>query len=131
MERFASKQFSYIWHKYRPVILRLMISSVDGPQQYQFSDHEFRRMDPKQKKGFEFILYVYKSKALNNIKTSVLAADLLKILQDSKTAAELTSTSTYEFVLDKNFILHVKKSTDAAEGVTNTGRVENLQGATA
>ncbi|HYC87055.1 MAG TPA: hypothetical protein VEB86_17600 [Chryseosolibacter sp.] len=101
---------SYIWHKYRPVILRLMVNAEDVPQQYVFSSHEFRRIFPKNRSSLAFILYMHRSKALNNIKASPLAQALLGILQQSNTAGKLTEDSTYELMLDECFVFHVRKN---------------------
>jgi len=106
----ASTPYSYIWHKYRPVILRLMVNASEAPQKYEFSDHEFKRIFPKNKTSLAFIIYVNKVKALNNIKSSPLAHALLEILQQSKTAISLTEHDTYELMLDRNFTFHVRKS---------------------
>lgn len=102
--------YSHVWHKYRPAILRLMVNAADAPQQYAFSDHEFRRMFPKNQSSLAFILYIHRSKAVNNIKTSPLAHALLGVLQQSKTADKLTEDSTYELMLDERFVFHVRKN---------------------
>jgi len=107
---------SYIWHKYRPVILRLMVNAEDAAQQYVFSNHEFTRMFPKNRGSLAFVLYIHRSRALNNIKTSPLAQALLGILQQSATAVKLSQDSTYELSLDKHFVFHVRKTTVALEG---------------
>jgi hypothetical protein len=102
--------YSYLWHKYRPVILRLMVTAEDGPQQYVFSDHEFKGIFPKNRSSLAFILYIHRTKALNNIKGSPLAHALLGVLKESKTAVRLTESSTYELMLDEKFIFHVRKN---------------------
>jgi hypothetical protein len=104
--------YSYIWHKYRPVILRLMVNAKDAPQQYAFSDHEFRRMFPKNRSSLAFVLYLHQSRAMNDIKGSPLALALLGILKESKTAATLTEESTYELMLDEKFVFHVRKNVE-------------------
>ncbi|MDA0194958.1 MAG: hypothetical protein O2887_06770 [Bacteroidetes bacterium] len=101
--------YTYLWNKYRPAILNLMIASDDGPQEYKFWDHEFKNVNPKEKGGYAFTLRVFQGKAINDIKTSAVAKDLLVILQQSKKAAELSEDSIYEFVLDKQFMFHIKK----------------------
>ncbi|MDH5609610.1 MAG: hypothetical protein OEY56_09020 [Cyclobacteriaceae bacterium] len=106
----ADHKFTYVWKKYRPAILNLMVASADGPQTYQLSNHEFKDIHPKEKSGYSFNLQVFQGKAINNIKTSTMAKDLLLILQQSKTVSELTDVSTYEFVLDKQFVLHISQS---------------------
>jgi hypothetical protein len=103
--------YIHIWNKYRPVILRLMVDACGTAQHYEFSSHEFTRVFPKNRAGLRFILYFHRSSALNNIKTSLLAKDLLGILRESHTAVKLGENSTYEFILDGNFVLHVRKNT--------------------
>jgi len=102
-----SAKYAYLWDKYRPAILKLMMEATGGPQQYKLSDHEFRRVNPKEK--FAFTLQVFEGGAINNIKTSAVAKDLLLVLKQSKTAMELSQASTYEFTLDRKFVLHVTK----------------------
>ncbi|MEO1054193.1 MAG: hypothetical protein AAFX87_26375 [Bacteroidota bacterium] len=103
------RKYLRLWQKYRPVILKLMVTSADGPQQYNLSMHEFYDINTKKKSGYAFSLQVYKSKAVNNIKSSVIAQDLLYVLQNSKTAVELMEESTYEFELDKSFKFYVTR----------------------
>jgi hypothetical protein len=103
-----SKPYAPVWNKYRPAILKLMVDSAEEPQQYKFYGHEFVAMNPKEK-GFAFTLQVFKGKAVNNIRKSPIAQDLLGILEQSKKATELMDTSTYEFTLDKRFVLRVTK----------------------
>ena len=103
----SANMYIYLWKKYRPAILKLMVDSANGPQEYQFSKHEFHDVNPKEKGGYSFTLRVFQSKALKELKTSVLAMDLLAVLQSSRKASELTETATYEFMLDKQFLLHI------------------------
>jgi hypothetical protein len=101
--------YTPIWSKYRPAILKMMVNASDSPQEYQLSAHEFRAMNAKQKGGYAFVLQVTKGKAVNTIRDSVIAQELLEILQLSKRASELTNESVYEFVMDKQFVLRVTK----------------------
>ena len=103
----SANMYIYLWKKYRPAILKLMVDSANGPQEYQFSKHEFHDVNPKEKGGYSFTLRVLQGKALKELKTSVLAMDLLAVLQSSRKALELTETATYEFMLDKQFLLHI------------------------
>ena len=102
-----SQGYSFLWSKYRPAILKLMVDSADGPQQYKFSNHEFKNVNPNERGGYSFVLRVFQNKAVNNIKTSAVAKDLLGILRQSRRATELTDSSIYEFTLDKQFMLHI------------------------
>ena len=106
----TAESYGYFWGKYRPVLLKLMISSANGPQQYKFSAHEVRAANPKVKSGFTFTLEIHKSKAVNDIRQSPIAKDLMVVLQQSKKAVELSESCTYEFKLDRHFVLHVTKT---------------------
>jgi hypothetical protein len=102
------RMYDPIWNKYRPVILKLMTASAEGPQQYRLFGHEFKAYGPKER-TYAFTLTAFKSKAVNNISGSVIAKNLLAILQESKTASELMDSASYEFKLDKQFMLHVNR----------------------
>jgi hypothetical protein len=103
------KIYSPIWNKYRPAILKMMRDSAQGPQTYALSAHEFRALNARQKGGYTFVLSVSKGKVVNNIRGSVIAQDLLEVLQTSRSGSELMGESPYEITLDKQFILHVTK----------------------
>ncbi len=85
------------------------MDSNDSPQAYKFSPHEFKAMNAKQKGGFDFILQVSKGKAVNNIRDSVIAQELLEILQISRKASELTDLAAYRIEMDKQFVLRITK----------------------
>jgi hypothetical protein len=116
-----SAKYAQLWNKYRPAILNLMVAAAQGPQQYSLSDHEFRRLNPKEK--FPFTLQVFEGGAVNNIKNSAVAKDLLLVLKQSKTAMELTQSSMYEFTFDRKFVLHISKPMPA-EAVAETPAAE-------
>jgi hypothetical protein len=86
-----------------------MVDSKENPQQYKFSNHEFKVAHPTEKGGYAFKLRVFNSRAVNDIKKSTVAKDLLKILQQSRKATELTEQSVYEFVMDKGFLLNINR----------------------
>ncbi len=98
-----------LWNKYRPAILQLMVASSEGPQQYKLYGHEFKTLNPKEKGGYAFSLQVHKGKAINNIRNSFVAQNLLSVLVMSKKASELMTTDSYEFAMDKQFMLRVTK----------------------
>lgn len=104
-----TNQYVSLWSKYRPMILQLMSASSNGPQEYKLFAHEFRSVGEKVKASYSFSLEVTKGKAMNNIKNSAAARDLLQVLQQSKRAMELMTESTYVMNLDKNFIFHVTR----------------------
>src|SRR3954462_2884083 len=103
-----SKPYAPVWNKYRPAILKLMVASADEPQEYKLYSHEFKAMNPKER-GFSFTLQAYQGKALNHIRKSPIAQDLLAILEQSKKVSGLMTINSYEFTLDKHFVLRVTK----------------------
>jgi hypothetical protein len=104
-----TKTYTPIWSKYRPAILKMMINSQQEPQTYQLSNHEFKAMDPNKKGGYTFSLEISDGKAINGLKDSIVAQDLWQILQLSPKASELISGATFQFSMDKQFILHIQK----------------------
>lgn len=105
-----SNPYSSLWNKYRPVILQLMSAAVEkGPQQYKLFSHEFKAIGQKEKTGFSFMLEASNGRALNNIKTSTVAKNLLQVLQQSKRASELMSEAPYALSMDKHFVFHVSR----------------------
>jgi hypothetical protein len=98
------------------MIIKLMSAAAQEPQQYKLYGHEFKAMGQKVKSGYSFVLEAAKGKAVNNIKGSIVAHDLLQILQQSTKAMQLMQEATYELSLDKNFVFKVsRKAPPAAE----------------
>ena len=110
----SSNMYAHVWNKYRPVILKLMMASTEEPQQYKLSGHEFKDVNPKEKGSYAFTFQAFQGKPVTSIKTSEMALGLMNVLQQSRKAIELMETEKFEFVMDKNFTLHVKKETVAA-----------------
>lgn len=109
--------YVYLWNKYRPVLLKLMIAAAIEPQDYRLYAHEFQSLNPRQKGGYAFTLEARGGKAINNIRKSPVAMDLLQVLQLSPRAVELMEEATYELSLDKNFILHVNRKEEIEKNV--------------
>lgn len=106
----TSQLYTFLWSKYRPAVLKHMVDSDNGPQQYQFLSHEFKSINPKEKGGYSFTLEVFKGKPVNDIRKSVLAKDLLVILQKSPRAMEMFESAVYTFEMNKQFLLSITKS---------------------
>jgi len=85
-----------------------MLAAEEGPQEYKFFKHEFKAINPKEK-GYTFTLEAHQGKAVNNIKGSAMAKDLLYVLAESPKASELMETHIFEFSMDKQFMLHIIK----------------------
>ena len=105
----SSTTYAPVWSKYRPAILQLMVAASEKPQTYKLFKHEFIALNPKEKSGLHFNLTAFQGKALNTVKQHSIGRDLLDVLVNSKKAVELMNTDTYEFALDKQFVLHVKR----------------------
>ena len=103
------RKYAPLWNKYRPAILKMMLAAAYEPQHYKLMKHEFEAMDAKKKNGYGFNLLVSGSNALNNIRDSEIAQDLLNMLLLSRKGSELLGDFTYEIVLDKQFMLHISQ----------------------
>jgi hypothetical protein len=115
---YESNHYASLWNKYRPVILQLMMAANTDPQQYKLSAHEFKAIGQREKTGFSFLLEASGGKALNNIKGSNVARDLLHVLQQSQKASQLMKEGVYELKMDKQFVLHVSRKVEAAKETT-------------
>ena len=111
---FESNPYASIWNKYRPMILQLMVAAGKGPQQYKLFSHEFKAIGLHEKTGYAFLLEASRGKALNNIKGSAVARDLLGVLQQSQKASQLMTEAVYELRLDKQFMFHVTRKVEVA-----------------
>lgn len=110
-------EYSQLWKKYRPAVLKLMIDSTEAPQEYKFQSHEFKDINPKLKGGYTFTLKFFEGKAANLIKESIIAKSLLLVLQSSNTAVELSEKNIYEISMDKQFVMHIScEETSSDEG---------------
>jgi hypothetical protein len=103
------KIYSPIWHKYRPAIIHLMTAAIEAPQRYQFSSHEFKAMNPRERSGYCFSMKAFKGRSIDTTRTPFIGLELLTILESSRRAIELFEQHVYEFTLDRNFVLHVSK----------------------
>jgi len=103
----STRKYAPFWSKYRPVILKMMLDALQEPQKYKILYHEFHAMDDRKKKVQGFNLQIFQSRAVNNIKNSEPAQDLLNMLSQSRKGSELTGTHQFEIVLDKELVLHV------------------------
>lgn len=103
-----TRTYTPIWHKYRPVILKMMIDSKTEPKVYQLSEHEFKALSGRPKGGYTFTLLVGNGKVQNNIRDVAVAQDLWEILQLSPTATDLIGNNSYQFIMDKNYQLRVE-----------------------
>lgn len=105
----TSNVYAHVWNKYRPVILKLMVASGEEPQEYKFSSHEFKDVNPKEKGNYSFTFKAFQGKPVTSIKTSEMALGLMNVLQQSRKAIELMEKEKFEFAMDKHFVLRIKK----------------------
>lgn len=96
-----------LWIKYRPVILHLMLTCHDKPAQYRLYSHEFRAL--AKSNTFAFVLQAHRGRAINDIRKSQVAKDLMSMLKTSRKASERLENHAFEFRLDTQFMLIVSK----------------------
>ena len=102
-------KYVYVWSKYRPVILKLMLAAADDEQEYKLSEHEFTDLNNQKKTGYSFSLRILQGRNENDIKKSQMAQDLHYMLMGSEKAMELTNSHLYVFELDKHFLLRIRR----------------------
>jgi hypothetical protein len=107
-----SSKYFWIWEKYRPVLLKLMKDSANDSQSYQLSPHEFQDVNNKKSTGYSFNLKAYQGKILGKSAKNAIAKDMMQVLVQSETAKGLMENMTYEFKMDKNFVLTVTEIPD-------------------
>ncbi|WP_420581518.1 hypothetical protein [Reichenbachiella sp.] len=100
-------KYSYLWNKYRPMVLKLMKDAAEKPQQYKFQKHEFHDINPKEKGGHSFTMELSNGRPSKEVKTSMVAKSLFAVLDQSMTAVELSQGATYEFAMDKQYNLAI------------------------
>lgn len=100
-------KYSYLWNKYRPMVLKLMKDAADKPQQYKFQKHEFHDINPKEKGGHSFTMELSNGRPSKEVKTSMVAKSLFAVLDQSMTAVDLSQGATYEFSMDKQYNLEI------------------------
>lgn len=103
----GTPKYLYVWKKYKPVLVKLMVDAVEEPQHFQLSGHEFKDIDAR---SCSFSLEVLDGKALNVVKVSLIAKELLYILKQSGRAVELMTNAQYTYKMGADFILHVTRS---------------------
>ncbi|MBX2896656.1 MAG: hypothetical protein KF763_14520 [Cyclobacteriaceae bacterium] len=103
-------EYASIWNKYRPAILRCMVDCDTGPQQYQFYQHEFKALNPKEKGSYAFTLLIAAARPQKLAKESRLAHQLFSMISQSKRGSELLAAADYNFELSKNLLLTVSKA---------------------
>ncbi|MDH5604941.1 MAG: hypothetical protein OEY51_13415 [Cyclobacteriaceae bacterium] len=104
--------YTSLWRKYKPVILKLMTDSSDGPQEYPFYIHEFKALNDKER-SFSFEVEVIEGKAKRVVKQSRAALDLVEVLRQSASASQMMNDYIFEFSLDRNFIFHIERKAEA------------------
>lgn len=87
----------------------MMIKASSEPQTYQLGLHEFTNLSAKPKGGYSFSLQVANRKVVSGLKGSLVAEDLWQLLQTSPKANELMGTFSYQFSMDKDYLLRVEK----------------------
>lgn len=100
-------KYSYLWNKYRPVVLKLMKDASKKPQQYKFLKHEFNDINPREKGGHSFEMELSNGRPNSAMKASMVAQSLFAVLDQSMTAMDLAQGAIYEFSMDKQYNLEV------------------------
>ncbi len=82
-------KYRNLWTKYLPVLGVLIKNAAKGVQTLQLYKNEFQATGARDLSGYSFNLEIANGKAVNDISGTAVARDLLKVLSENKTSAEI------------------------------------------
>jgi hypothetical protein len=110
--------FTQTWKKYLPVIIILLKRSVTGEQSLNMNHTDFERAAGGRKIKYSFSsLKMNNGRIDNTSKHSVLAMELMQLLQENEQTRPLIRKQDLEFSMNNGFQLLIKNNTIAAEPV--------------
>jgi hypothetical protein len=106
--------FTKTWEKYLPVIVLLMKRSDKNEQVLDMNHTDFERAAAGKKIKFSFReIHLKNGRPDSHEKLSVLAGDLITLIQANEKAKWITPGQSFEFSMNTNFQLKIKNITPA------------------
>lgn len=106
--------FTKTWEKYLPVIVLLMKRAENTEQVLDMNHTDFERAAGGKKVKFSFREICLKNGRIDSHeKLSILAADLLTLIQENEKAKWLSTGQSFEFSMNTNFQLKIKNVTQS------------------
>ncbi len=96
-----------LWGKYKAAIVSKLKSSIETPQEYQLSKHEFETFGRRPVSEFKFILKITDGK-IEYISKSAVARDLFDTLKQSAAANALWNEHHFQIEMDSKFALRIQ-----------------------
>jgi len=104
--------FIKTWEKYLPVIVLLMKRANKGEQVLDMNHTDFERATGGKKVKFSFPEVCLKNGRIDSHeKISLLAGDLVAVIQENEKAQWVTPGKLFEFSMNSNFQLKIKNIT--------------------
>ena len=104
--------FTKTWEKYLPVIVLLMKRADKAEQVLDMNHTDFERAAGGKKVKFSFREFHLQNGGIDSHeKLSVLAGDLLTLIQENEKAKWVTSGQSFEISMSTNFQLKIKNTT--------------------
>jgi len=104
--------FTKTWEKYLPVIVLLMKRANKGEQVLDMNHTDFERATGGKKVKFSFPeVCLMNGRVDSHEKISLLAGDLVALIQENERARWITPGQLFEFSMNSNFQLKIKNIT--------------------
>jgi hypothetical protein len=99
--------YTQVWMKFLPVIRIMLKRAVASPQLLKLNRTDFDKAGGGKKVGFRFSIELTNAKVQNKV-TSLIAKDLITILQQDAAAAAILSGKDYELDLNPKCELSIR-----------------------
>jgi hypothetical protein len=96
-------KYSHLWMKYAAVIHVLLKKTDIENQKFQLYKHEFEFLGSKQNSNITFSLDVVNGKVVNLLKTSDIARDLWRVLDDNSVTKNWLKERSVKISIGKNY----------------------------
>lgn len=118
--------YQSVWNKFLPLItLKVKTAIKSGEVQNIAMDKiDFERASDKKNSKFQFDLEMNEGRSQKTKKTSSIALDFARALNENETAKELLKIGNFKFVLNNKFIMSIAANTVMA---ANAAALENAE----
>lgn len=99
--------YTYTWKKYLSVIRLLLKRAITAEQTVVLNRTDFEKTTKLKKPSCSFVIEIAKGRPVT-ITPSVVAKDLIEILQQDEVAGKLLRQHRFAISFDSDFTLHIK-----------------------
>ena len=105
--------YQSVWNKFLPLITLKIKSAIRSGevQTIEMDKIDFERASDKKNSKFPFDLEMNQGRSQKNKKTSAIALDYARALNENDTAKELLKVGNFKFVLSNKFVMSIAANT--------------------